>query len=47
MQIGLVVMMITNLLVVTLSFLVRCRSHGSEASNAQLLTLLLRLSIKP
>jgi hypothetical protein len=46
-QIEPVVLMITNLWVITLSFLVIRRFHGSQASNAQLLTPLMRLSIKP
>jgi len=47
MQIRLVVLMIASLQVAILSFLVRRRFLGNLASNAQLLTPLLRLSIKP
>jgi len=46
-QIGQVVLMITSLQVVILSYLVRRRFHGNQASNAQLLAPLPKLSIKP
>jgi len=47
MPIGQVVLMIVSLRVVILSSLVRHRFHENQASNAQLLTLPPRPSIKP
>jgi CHASE1-domain containing sensor protein len=47
MQIGQVVLMITSLQVVILSYLVRRRFHENQASNVQFLAPLPKLSIKP